>query len=1158
MQKLLYIAPHLSTGGLPQYLTKKIELIKDEFEIYLIEWVDCTGGRLVVTKNKIVDLVDSNKFFTLGEDKSELFNIIDKISPDIIHLEEIPEFFMDDDIARKLYSVDREYFIVESSHDSSYNTDNKLFTPDKFMFVSNWQIDQYNNIDIPKILVEYPIEYVDRPNREDALKHLNLDPSKKHILHIGLFTSRKNQKEFFEYARALPEYEFHSVGNQADNFKWYWEPLMQDKPHNLTWWDERSDVDSFYKSMDLFLFTSRGNKNDKETMPLVIREAISHQIPIMIYNLEVYQDYFDSYDGVNYLDFNSFKDNVKKIKIHLGDLNNIVEEEEAYVVCTYPNTQAIVDTTIECIKSLRKNSKRKIIISSHGAVPKELQDMVDYVFYERNNLLTKHTYYSNYTCNTDLFNTHINLKGEDNDRYHGPACYTSFYNPATFAKGLGIHKLHYINFDYLLKDETYINYTSDKLNTHDTFFGENTAQEGKCYYTYFFSARPEAILKHCKFIETEDQYNNLMHEYGSESNGIENLYYHIFKNNKNNYIEPKEKFDSDALKYFEFEDYSMVEYYTILPTNSSSHFCPWVTISNNTESKLIHYTVKRNGNLIIDRKLEVKGKFTFWDMVPYSLEDNTIVNFYVTDLTTGEFIKEHTFKLDKDYFNNKIINNGSFTWKGDMTPYNPKIKLLHLVTEPDTNEKEQRSIENLKSFCDHTNIKYDMRVNKIWKDLPPSDTCQRPEHIDWKPAPIGNGFGKLTPGHYGCYLAHKNAICLEDNKNYDFVLIFEGDTIVESNFNELHNSLLRFNRIANEQELDVVGFGNPKQTTKIVGPQIEDVHCNAILFVPAQSYLIPNQSLSHWKEKLQNKKWEAWDLWIMNVGQMKSGIADKVYTKQLPGFSIIDQKNKSKNDSTLHKLIYTEDQYNNLMHEDDMAPYNPKIKLLHLVTEPKTNKKEQRSIENLKSFCNHTGITYDMRVNKIWKDLPPSDTCQRPEHIDWKPAPIGNGFGKLTPGHYGCYLAHKNAICLEDNKNYDFVLIFEGDTIVESNFNELHNSLLRFNRIANEQELDVVGFGNPKQITKIVGPQIEDVHCNCNALVPAQSYLIPTQKLNNWKEKLKVGKWEAWDLWIWNVGKMKIGIADKVYTKHLPGFSIIDQENKSKNDNAIYKLIFTD
>jgi hypothetical protein len=44
MQKLLFIAPHLSTGGLPQYLTKKVELLKDEFEIHLVEWVDCTGG----------------------------------------------------------------------------------------------------------------------------------------------------------------------------------------------------------------------------------------------------------------------------------------------------------------------------------------------------------------------------------------------------------------------------------------------------------------------------------------------------------------------------------------------------------------------------------------------------------------------------------------------------------------------------------------------------------------------------------------------------------------------------------------------------------------------------------------------------------------------------------------------------------------------------------------------------------------------------------------------------------------------------------------------------------------------------------------------------------------------------------------------------------
>jgi hypothetical protein len=97
MKKLLYIAPHLSTGGLPQYLTKKIELLKDEFEIYLIEWADVTGGRLVVTKNKILKLVKPNRFFTLGENKMELMDIVNRIQPDIVHNEEIPEFYMDFD-----------------------------------------------------------------------------------------------------------------------------------------------------------------------------------------------------------------------------------------------------------------------------------------------------------------------------------------------------------------------------------------------------------------------------------------------------------------------------------------------------------------------------------------------------------------------------------------------------------------------------------------------------------------------------------------------------------------------------------------------------------------------------------------------------------------------------------------------------------------------------------------------------------------------------------------------------------------------------------------------------------------------------------------------------------------------------------------------------
>jgi FkbM family methyltransferase len=179
-----------------------------------------------------------------------------------------------------------------------------MFLPDKFLMVSQYQIDQYKTLDIPIGLVEYPIENKIRTKtREQALRDLGLDPNLKHVINVGLFTPRKNQAEVIEYARQLQNYpiQFHFLGNQADNFKPYWEPLMKDFPKNCKWWNERSDVDAFYEAADLFLFTSRGNSHDKETMPLVIREALSWKTPSMIYNLPVYMGYFDKYDTIEYL-----------------------------------------------------------------------------------------------------------------------------------------------------------------------------------------------------------------------------------------------------------------------------------------------------------------------------------------------------------------------------------------------------------------------------------------------------------------------------------------------------------------------------------------------------------------------------------------------------------------------------------------------------------------------------------------------------------------------------------------------------------------------------------------------------------------------------------------------------------------------------------------
>lgn len=319
-KKIVYIAPHLSTGGMPQYLYKQMELLVNEFDIYCIEWSDVTGGVLVVQRNKVKSLL-GNRLLTLGENKEELFQMLKRINTDVIHLQEIPELFIPNDIAEKLYTKDRKYCIIETSHDSSQSAKSKRFFPDKFLFVSEYQVGLYKELGIPSDVVEYPIEFFRRTKtKEQAQKDLGMNPNIKHVINVGLFTPRKNQAEIIEYARLLKDHpiQFHFIGNQADNFKYYWEPLMKDFPSNCKWWNERTDVENFYQAADLFLFTSRGSQHDKETMPLVIREAISWQVPSLIYNLNVYENYFDKFDNISYLDFTYGKNNLPKILDKVG------------------------------------------------------------------------------------------------------------------------------------------------------------------------------------------------------------------------------------------------------------------------------------------------------------------------------------------------------------------------------------------------------------------------------------------------------------------------------------------------------------------------------------------------------------------------------------------------------------------------------------------------------------------------------------------------------------------------------------------------------------------------------------------------------------------------------------------------------------------------
>ncbi len=261
MKTLMIITPHMSTGGCPQIVAKKVELLKDYYNVIVVEW-ECLAWTFVVQRNRVINMI-GDKFISLSENKEyDLFNLIEDYTPDYLMIEELSETFIPSHICKRLYSSDRTYKIFETTHSSHSRPEQKKFLPDKFIFVSPYNAIAFKDLGVPFDIIEYPIDKK-IPNKEWAQQQLMLDPDWKHIVNIGLFTAGKNQGYAFEIARLLKDHKimFHFVGNQAGNFEHYWGPIMETKPDNCIVWGEREDVDTFLQASDIHLFTSNMELN---------------------------------------------------------------------------------------------------------------------------------------------------------------------------------------------------------------------------------------------------------------------------------------------------------------------------------------------------------------------------------------------------------------------------------------------------------------------------------------------------------------------------------------------------------------------------------------------------------------------------------------------------------------------------------------------------------------------------------------------------------------------------------------------------------------------------------------------------------------------------------------------------------------------------------
>jgi glycosyltransferase involved in cell wall biosynthesis len=354
--KVLFLAPHLSTGGMPAFLLKRIEALLGytDVEIFVIEW-KCYSIDYTVQRNKIEELLGENFVSFFGEEKSQK-TIIDfcyKKQIDIIHIEEIPEGFdthnpFNFELQKELYDKKHPWKVIETYHNMYFKPDiEKKIDPDGYAFVTPYHLNNtFKSKKGKKSLVTFPIDpTIQYPSTQKELLEENgwLTKGEFHIINIGLWTPGKNQEYAIKLAKMLYEkygwtYIFHFLGNQAPNFKNYWEPLMKDLPPNVFILGERSDINKYFKMADMMLFTSTWECN-----PIVLKEAISNNIKIMAHNLDHYDD--------EYLPFIvPLSSNLKKDKINLI---NTIHSPIKYKIKDYSNSvKLFADQHINLYKSV--------------------------------------------------------------------------------------------------------------------------------------------------------------------------------------------------------------------------------------------------------------------------------------------------------------------------------------------------------------------------------------------------------------------------------------------------------------------------------------------------------------------------------------------------------------------------------------------------------------------------------------------------------------------------------------------------------------------------------------------------------------------------------------------------------------------------------------
>lgn len=186
--------------------------------------------------------------------------------------------------------------------------------------------------------------------------------------------------------------------------------------------------------------------------------------------------------------------------------------DDIFIIDSWPDNEAKENDLINCIKRL-KTFNIPIVLAGHYPIKSEIQKMVDYYIFDKNNPLLMKEQFGKYLVNSVRWSDMGNIRVDNLHEYHHDyAIWETMRNSFNFCKYLGKKYIHFMEYDNLPDIFQYRQSFLEKIKQYDAVlyeYHENSSLDSHLdpyIGTYIFSIQTDIGIKMIDLIKTKEEF----------------------------------------------------------------------------------------------------------------------------------------------------------------------------------------------------------------------------------------------------------------------------------------------------------------------------------------------------------------------------------------------------------------------------------------------------------------------------------------------------------------------------------------------------------------------------------------------------------------------------------------------------------------------------